>query len=78
MKTFLFHNDKATTKDEIKLLLFIVSCLLFGILVYVLAPKDWFVSEIIIKIFGLMFILLGFMFVPALVYRFITNKTSKK
>ena len=75
---FLFHNDKSTIKDELYLLVFILVCIGVGSLCCIFAPNDWIISENTIKVFGIVWILTGVMFIPALVYRLFTNDTTKK
>ncbi len=74
MKDFLFHNDRSTKKDELYLFLFIVACLGAGILLYVFAPTSWIIPESTIKVFGVIWMLAGAMFVPGLIDRLIRNK----
>lgn len=52
MKDFLFHNDKGRRKDELYLSLFIVACIVAGILFFVFAPTNWIIPESTIKVFG--------------------------
>lgn len=73
MKSFLFHNDKRTTKDEILLFLFIMACIGAGVLLYIFAPTDWIISNSTIKAFGIVWIIAGVMFIPGLIYRLLTN-----
>lgn len=75
---FLFHNDKSTVKDELYLLMFILVCVGGGLLCYVFAPDDWIISESIIKGFGIIWILLGVMFIPSLIYRLLTDSTTER
>lgn len=72
----LFHNDKSTIKDELFLLMFIVICIGAGILFYIFAPNDWIISNSTIKVFGLVWILSGVMFIPGFIYRLCTNDTD--
>lgn len=78
MKNFLFHNNKNTIKDEIFLLLFILVCIGAGVLMYIYAPTNWSIAESSVKVFGVLWILIGVMFVPGFIYRVWTNDTSKK
>lgn len=75
---FLFHNDKSTIKDELFLLMFIVICIGAGVLFYIFAPNDWIISNSTIKVFGIVWILAGVMFIPGLIYRLCTNNTEAK
>lgn len=74
MKDFLFHNDKSTKKDELYLLLFIITCIAVGALIYVFAPSTWIIPESTIKVFGVIWILAGVMFIPGLIDRLTRNK----
>lgn len=78
MKNFLFHNDKSTVKDELFLLLFILVCIEAGVLMYIFAPTNWIISENSVKVFGILWILVGVMFMPGFIYRVWTNDISKK
>lgn len=75
---FLFHNDKSTVKDELSLLVFILVCVGVGLICYVFAPNGWIISGSTIKVFGIVWILLGVMFIPGLVYRLFTNNTTER
>ncbi len=74
MKDFLFHNDKGTKKDEVYLFLFILSCLIAGALLYVFAPVNWIIPQSTIKIFGVIWIMAGVMFIPGLIDRLVHNR----
>ncbi len=74
MKDFLFHNDRSTRKDELFLFLFIIACICAGILLYVFAPVNWIIPESTIKMFGVIWVLTGVMFIPGLIDRLIRNK----
>lgn len=78
MKNILFHNDKSTVKDELFLLLFILICIGAGLLFYILAPEDWFISSSTIKAFGIVWILAGVMFIPGFIYRLFSNDINSK
>ena len=78
MKGFLFHNDKSTFKDELFLLLFILICIGAGVLLYAFAPDNWIISMSTIKVFGIVWILAGVMFIPGFIYRLCTNNTEAK
>lgn len=73
MRRFLFHNDKATARDEVYLLLFILICIAIGVLLIVFAPSNWIISKGTFVVFGALCILTGVMFIPGLIYRLITN-----
>lgn len=78
MKNFLFHNDKSTVKDELFLLMFIVICIGAGVLFYIFAPEGWIISNSTIKVFGIVLILVGVMFIPGFIYRLFSNDTDTK
>ena len=71
MNNFLFHNDKSTIKDELKLLGFIIICLIIG-LVFIFLPttNEW---NIVFKSFGIIMVFIGIMFLPYLIYRLYKN-----
>lgn len=75
---FLFRNDKSTIKDELFLLLFILVCIGAGLLFYIFAPDNWIISSSTIKVFGIVWILAGVMFIPGFVYRLFSNDTNAK
>lgn len=77
MKNILFKNDKSTVKDEVFLGIFIVACLGLGGMIYAYAPNNWFVSEMTIRAFGLIFIITGVLFIPGFIYRIFTNDKKK-
>lgn len=73
MRNFLFHNDKSKVKDELFLMLFIVICIALGILLYIFAPTEWIINNTTIKMFGILLIITGVMFIPGFIYRLFTN-----
>ncbi len=75
---FLFHNDKSTIKDELFLLVFILVCIGAGLLCYIFAPNDWIISNSTIKVFGVLWIITGVMFIPGFVYRLFSNDANTK
>ncbi len=77
MKNCLFQNDKNIIKDKLFLLLFIVISLGLGVLLCVVAPNtpsNWIISDITIKVFGVMCIIAGAVLVPGLIYRLFENE----
>lgn len=72
MRNF-FKNDKSTIKDELFLLAFILVCFAVGLPLLIIAPSFWIIDSSITKIFGLVFVLAGVMFIPGLIYRLFTN-----
>lgn len=75
---FLFHNNENSIKDEVFLLMFILVCIGAGLLFYIFAPNDWAASSNTIKVFGIVWILAGVMFIPGFVYRLFSNDTNAK
>lgn len=73
MKFSLFKNDKSTAKDELILFVFVAVCLVAGIYLVVKAPTFWLIEESMSKTFGVLWILVAVMFIPALIYRLFTN-----
>ncbi len=73
MKNILFHNDKSTIKDELLLLLFILACIISGILLFMFAPDGWIIAKSTIRVFGLVWIVAGVMFIPGLIVRLLEN-----
>lgn len=73
MKFSLFKNDKSTAKDEFILFVFVAVCLAAGIYLVVKAPTFWLIEESMSKTFGVLWILVAMMFIPALIYRLFTN-----
>lgn len=78
MKNFLFHNDKSTAKDELFLFLFILCCIGAGVLMYIFAPTNWIISDTSIKTFGVLWIIVGVMFIPGFIYRLFSNGAATK
>ena len=73
MKFSLIHNDKSTAKDELLLALFIAVWLVCGILLIAYKPEVWFIDQVASTVFGVLCLLIAFMFVPGLIYRLFTN-----
>lgn len=79
MKFSLFKNDKSTTKDEFLLLGFIVLLILAGTVLLITKPAFWVVDQTAVALLGLILVLTGAMFIPGLIYRFLSNdKKTKK
>lgn len=78
MKFSLLQNDKSTAKDELLLALFIIGCILIGILIFVWAPGFWIISKRMVKTLGVLWIMLGVIFIPALIYRLMTNDKKEE
>lgn len=73
MKFSLFKNDKTTFKDELVLALIVSISLAVGILLVVTAPSVWIIKSSTTKVFGVLCIMVGVMFLPGLIYRLFTN-----
>lgn len=73
MKFHLFKNDKSTYKDELILALIVGISLAVGILLVVTAPSFWIIRSSTAKAFGVVWIILGVMLLPCLIYRLFTN-----
>lgn len=73
MKSSLFRNDKTTFKDELVLALIVSVSLAVGILLVVTAPSFWIIQSSTTKVFGVLWIMVGVMFFPGLIYRLFTN-----
>ena len=73
MKFGLFRNDKTTFKDELVLALIVSISLAAGILLVVIAPSVWIIRSSTTRVFGVLWIMVGIMFLPGLIYRLFTN-----
>lgn len=73
MKFNLFKNDKTTFKDELILSLIVIVSLSVGIFLVIAAPSVWIIRSVTVKVFGVIWIMVGIMFLPALIYRLFTN-----
>lgn len=71
--TNILKNDKSTVKDELILLLIILGCLLTGGLLIVCKPAFWLITNTHTVVLGVLFILMGVMFIPGLIYRLFEN-----
>lgn len=73
MRCNLSKNDKSTYKDELILALIVGISLAVGILLTVTAPSFWIIQYSTTKTFGVLWIMVGIMFFPGLIYRLFTN-----
>lgn len=73
MRFSLFRNDKSTIKDELILMLIVVLSLTVGIVLAVTGPSFWIIRSSTTKVFGVLWIMVGVMFLPGLIYRLFTN-----
>lgn len=73
MKFSFVRNDKSTVADEIILGLFIIFFVTAGVLLFAYHPSFWIIDINDTKVFGVLMIFIGMMFLPGLVYRLFTN-----
>lgn len=73
MKLSLFTNDKSTMMDEIIFSLITALILAGGILLFIYRPSFGIIEESMTMCFGLIMILLAIMYIPCIIYRFVTN-----
>ena len=73
MKLSLVENDKSTFWDEVILGLISFVCMAVGALLVVLKPSLGIIDSNIVVVTGAMIGFLGFMFLPCLIYRLLTN-----
>lgn len=78
MKFSFFKNDKTTFWDEVYLSLFIIACIGAGVILIIFAPSFWLITSASSKTFGVLWVLVGVMFIPCLIYRLATNDKRKK
>ena len=69
----LVENDKSTFWDEVILGLISLVCMAVGALLVVLKPSLGIIDSNIVVVTGAMIGFLGFMFLPCLIYRLLTN-----
>ena len=73
MRFSLFKNDKSAYKDELILFLIVAISFGIGISLAVTAPSFWIIESSTTKVFGVLWIMIGIMFLPGLIYRLFTN-----
>lgn len=73
MKFSFTENDKSTVLDEVILGLIGLVCLAIGILLMVLKPSFGIIGANITVVAGVMFLLVGVMFIPCVIYRLLNN-----
>ncbi|MCR5421380.1 MAG: hypothetical protein K6E98_10250 [Lachnospiraceae bacterium] len=78
MKFSLIKNDKSTVMDELVLGIMVICSLVIGILLMIAKPEFWVISSKASVLTGLVFVVFGVMFIPALIYRFFTNDKQQK
>lgn len=74
----LFSNDKSTCKDEIILTIFVVLMTTSAILLIVFQPEIWFITRAMSLLAGVLLLLINLVYIPALIYRYITNYKKNK
>lgn len=78
MKFSFTKNDTTTYWDEVGLILITLISLAIGILLIVFRPSFWIISESISVGFGVMALMLAFMYTPCIIYRLFHNDDMKK
>lgn len=78
MKLNIFSNDKTTMKDEMILSAFTIICAVIGILLVILKPSFWVISQSITVSFGILMIATVIMFIPCIIWRFMHNTEINK
>lgn len=78
MKFSIVKNDKSTFWDELILGLISLGCMALGILLIVFKPSFWIISSSSFVIMGVLIAFIGFMFLPCLLYRLLTNDKKSK
>lgn len=73
MKFSLFKNDKSTFWDEVILAAICLVCLAVGIVIIILKPSFWIIEASMTVTAGVLIATVGVMFIPALIYRLMTN-----
>lgn len=73
MRFSLLKNDKSTFVDEVILGVIVMISVIIGGLLIKLHPTFWIIDKNDVIVFGVIIVIFGFMFVPALVYRLCTN-----
>ena len=77
MKFSLLHNDKSTVMDEIFLGMFIIFWIVCGVLLVVYKPSFWIIGSNVTMVFVIICLLVAVMFIPALIYRLMTNEIEQ-
>lgn len=73
MRFCLFRNDKSTFRDELLLIIIVAASIGLGFLLTIAAPSIWIIKPSTMKVLGVLFIIIGVMFFPGLIYRLFTN-----
>lgn len=74
MEFSFVKNDTTTYWDEIWLSLITLIALAIGVLLIVFRPSFWIISESTSVCFGVLALLLAFMYTPCIIYRLFENK----
>jgi len=78
MKVNLIENDKSTYWDEVILGLIVIITMAAGIALIVFKPEFWIISKNSSVMFGVLIAMLGFMYLPCLIYRLFTNDKKER
>lgn len=77
MKYDLIKNDKSTAKDEVFFSVITLIVLGAGLLLFIIRPALWIIDSSVTMSFGLILIILAIMYIPCIIYRFMTNDHKK-
>ena len=78
MKFSFTKNDTTTYWDEVGLIIITLVSLAIGILLIVFRPSFWIIPESISVGFGVVALMLAFMYTPCIIYRLFHNDEAKK
>jgi hypothetical protein len=78
MKINPIKNDPTTMKDEIVLSIITALAFAVGIALIVLKPNFWFIGADDSVVFGVLIMIASIVYVPSIIYRFMTNHHPKK
>lgn len=71
------NNNLNSSHDMIWLCLITIAALAAGILLIVLRPSFWIVSEMMSVCIGVLFLLLAVMYIPFIIHRWRADKNEK-
>ena len=78
MKFSLIKNDVTTYWDEVVLIIITLIALAIGILLIVFHPSLWIISEKFSVCFGVIALVVAFMYIPCVIYRLFHNDNIKR
>lgn len=78
MKFSMVENDKSTFWDEVILGLIVVLCIAVGVVLVITRPSIWIIDSTFTTVVGVLIAAVGVMFIPALIYRLLTNDKKEK